>query len=335
MVRRESAEGSRTPAAALAADAGRDTGMETVMGWLSLYVPTWGTSVVLHGAALLVACFIAWAYTSPPVWHAPGTIDLEPRPNVQSREKTERPVDESMEDDRESRGNLMPQKFSPAIQPLTDAPPGFGQTPDLDPSGIIGIGSDRLGGATQGLGDGDGRGRGLFDPVDGACRKVVYVVDRSGSMTDSIDYVKYELKRSIGDLSEGQEFHVIFFASGPPVEMPARRLVSATEWNKARAFEFIDGVIAQTETDPTEALRRALACKPDVVYLLTDGEFDRQVIGLVRLWNAGKKVAVHTIGFLYTRPGTDAEQVLRTIAAENGGRYQFVSEQDLAVLGGP
>jgi hypothetical protein len=158
--------------------------------------------------------------------------------------------------------------------------------------------------------------------------KVVYVVDRSQSMTDSIDFVKYELKRSIGGLSEIQEFHVIFYSTGPPLEMPTRRLVNATERNKQLAFEFIDGVIAQGETDPSKALERAFECRPELIYLLTDGEFDRAIIDQVKRLNVGGKVTVHTIGFLYKT----GETVLKQIADDNHGNYKFVSESDLATL---
>jgi hypothetical protein len=114
--------------------------------------------------------------------------------------------------------------------------------------------------------------------------------------------------------------------------MPTRRLVSATERNKHLAMEFIDGVVAQQETDPSEALERAFAVRPEAIYLLTDGEFDRAVVDLVCRLNAGGRVNVHTIGFLYTLPGSSAEAILREIADRNGGGYKFVSERDLAAL---
>jgi len=147
-------------------------------------------------------------------------------------------------------------------------------------------------------------------------------------MTDSINYVKKELKLSISQLDEDSQFHVIFYSSGPPVEMPTRRLVNATERNKQLAFEFVNGVIAQGETDPSKALERAYSSKPEVIYLLTDGEFDRQIIDLVKRLNTGKKVVVHTIGFLYKT----GEEILKKIASDNGGTYKFVSEADLAAL---
>ena len=158
--------------------------------------------------------------------------------------------------------------------------------------------------------------------------KIVYVLDRSGSMTDSMDYVKFELKQAIGELGEEKEFHVIFYSSGPPVEMPTRRLVEATERNKQLAFEFIDGVIPQGETDPSKAIERAFAAKPDTICLLTDGEFDPSNVDLVRRLNAERKVSVHTLCFLYKL----GEAVLKEIARENGGTYTFVSEKDLARL---
>jgi len=155
---------------------------------------------------------------------------------------------------------------------------------------------------------------------------IVYVLDCSGSMTDSLDYVKFELKRSIGELSEDREFHIIFYSSGPPVEMPTRRLVKATEANKQLAFQFIDGVIAQGETDPSEAIERAFAVKPDIIYLLTDSEFDWAIVDLVKRLNADAKVTVHTIGFLCR----EGESVLKDIAEQNGGNYVFVSQEYLA-----
>ena len=159
-------------------------------------------------------------------------------------------------------------------------------------------------------------------------RKIVFVLDRSGSMTDSIDFVKYQTKRCIGELAESDQFDVLFYSSGPPPEGPGRGLVPATERNKQLAFEFIDGVIAQGETDPVAALQQAFAVEPKVIVMLTDGEFDPQVARLVKDLNQDGKVKVHTIGFLYKI----GEPVLKQIAAESGGTYKFVSEADLANL---
>jgi len=307
-----------------------DEGTETVLDWLTLYLPSWGTSFVLHVAVLVLAAFVtrptqadALPFDVTGQVLAPKIYDIDRRPEAR----------QTWGDQQESRGTLLLQPSSLVRMmevPVPDVAPN-----DLDPVQVIGPGGGGKDfGGFEGRGDGRGgwgffRVRGGRRPDGGDIRKIVFVVDRSGSMTDSIDYVKEELKRSIGDLAEEKEFHVLFYSSGPCVEMPTRRLVNATERNKAFAYEFIDGIIAQGGTDPSDALRRAFAVRPDVIYLLTDGEFDRAIVGLVRGLNAGGRVRVHTIGFLYTWPGTSAEGVLKQIAAENGGNYKFVSERDL------
>ena len=173
-----------------------------------------------------------------------------------------------------------------------------------------------------------GQSRGFFGiPLGDGAKKVVYIIDRSGSMTCAIDFVKAELKRRIGELDEANMFHVLFFSSATPVEMPPRRLVAATERNKRLACEFIDGITARGETDPSKALERAFAVRPDVIYLLTDGEFERSVVDLVKQLNPDKRVKVNTISFLY-----GPHVVLKEIAKQTGGTYTFVSEADLASL---
>jgi hypothetical protein len=158
--------------------------------------------------------------------------------------------------------------------------------------------------------------------------RVVFVVDRSGSMGDSIDFVKFELKRSIYDLDQGQSFHIIFYSSGPPLEMAPAKLVPANQKNKQIAHAFIDSVIPQGETDPSKALERAFACKPDVICILTDGEFDKAIADLVKRANVDDRVTVHTVGFLYK----SGEAMLKKIAQQNNGQYKFISETDLRTL---
>jgi len=303
-------------------DLPEDGAAGTVLEWLSLYVPSWGTSLMLHAAIILLAVFVGWQTLPAAVkYDVPvGVVTLR-------QFNVERP-------------RTLPQKLptAPSRKPLNDKPyvfaaqqleypvPGIGELKNALLVGILGIGGERAG--LGNLGPSGSPSGPIWPPSDGA-KKIVYVVDKSGSMTDSLDLVKMELKRSIMELTKDQEFHVIFYSSGPAVEMPTRRLVAATERNKRLACEFIDGIVAHSQTDPSDALRRAFAVRPEVIHLLTDGEFDREVVGLVRELNPGATVQVNTIGFLYTRN----DEVLVEIAAENRGRYKFVSEKDLADLG--
>ena len=312
----------------------REQAVSAVMAWLGLYVPSFGTSVVLHVAVGLLAWFVAWQTPSQaeqlPFVYKSAVVN-ENKAKVEKRDKSKDNRPKSIKQGT-GRGNFKPGPTS-IVRQYTQNPFPDVASNNLEQLDVIGVGG---GGKEIGGFEGLGSGRGFFGAGGGGggggdvdeSARIVYVVDRSGSMTDSIDFVKWELKRSIGELSEAKEFHVIFYSSGPPVEMPTRRLVNATERNKQLAYEFIDGVIAQGETDPSKALERAFDCKPELIYLLTDGEFDRAIIDQVKRLNVGAKVTVHTIGFLYKT----GETVLKQIAEDSHGNYKFVSEQDLANL---
>jgi len=154
-------------------------------------------------------------------------------------------------------------------------------------------------------------------------------MDRSGSTTDSIDYVKAEIQRSISTLPKEAEFGIIFYSSGPPITMAGPGLVRPTEAGMKAASDFLDRIEAKGETDPTTALRQAFALAPDLIYLLTDGEFDPGVAALIKQLNGDGHVIVNTIAYLYPQ----SEKVLKQIAAQNGGKYAFISLANLVESG--
>jgi hypothetical protein len=329
MLRRSPAFRSPPAASAIEAsiDLSRETALAAVMDWVSLYVPTWGTSIILHLAVVILAAFMAVQIQAEPTFDGVTMKPTPLPPAVGPRKLTTPP---GMLDDRRTGHGLKTPTESSSVALEPDKMPGIGRDPAYEDLPIIGTGGGRKGGESEGLGDGPGRGGGVFPPETQEGRRIVYVVDRSGSMTDSLEFVKYELKRSLQEMPETSQFHIIFFSSGPPVEMSARRLMAATERNRGLAMEFIDTVIATGGTDPVQALERAFAVQPDVIYLLTDGEFDKAIIDYVKRLNVGGKVKVLTIGFLY-RPDNE---VLQAIAAQNGGAYKFVSEGDLVEIVG-
>jgi hypothetical protein len=134
---------------------------------------------------------------------------------------------------------------------------------------------------------------------------IIYVIDRSGSMMDSIDFLKDELKHSICRLKDSQDFHVIFFSEGTPIELPDKKLVPATEANFKRVAQFLDGIRAQGLTDPKAALRRAFEVLGKVddksgklISLATDGDFcedNDKVLALIKKFNPHKEVRINTI----------------------------------------
>ena len=314
-------------------DLSREAAHAALMDWLGRYVPAWGTSILLHAAVVLLAAFLAAQAQSEPPFVPAGPIKLGLAKAPPAA--TPRPVTLGTAYGGRPTGRKDVTTELQLIAPKLGEVPGLGSDRLAKNIRIIGLGSGTDGGEVVPYGFGNGRIEGerrIFSPPEETeeGQRIVYVVDRSGSMTDSLDFVKYELKRSLQDLGETSQFHIIFYASGPAVEMPARRLMPATDRNRAAAMEFIDSVIAVGGTDPMQALERAFAVQPDVIYLLTDGEFDKAIIDAVKRLNVGRKTRVSTIGFLY-QPDNE---VLRAIAAQNGGQYRFVSEADLAEMAG-
>ncbi len=192
---------------------------------------------------------------------------------------------------------------------------------------IIGIGAGGGGGpSAYGLSAGDGEGpRASFYGSGGNAYKICYVIDRSGSLIETFDFLREELKRSIRSLVPQQQFHVIFFSEGKPQEMDAKKLVYATDANKQKAFTYLDSVVAGGRTDPGPALERAFKYKPELIYFMTDGEFEPAILDRLRRLNKDKKIKINTFSFVF-KPG---EELLKQIASEHGGRYKHVSEDDL------
>ncbi len=160
-------------------------------------------------------------------------------------------------------------------------------------------------------------------------RRVVYVVDRSGSMIEHFDFVKEELKRSIKLLRRSQWFHVVFYDDGEPLEKPPSELVSASTPNKEAVFTFIDKEVGVGGgTDPIPALRRAFAVEPDMIYFLSDGDIpnrDELLSVLDRELNPHRSVRIFTVAFV-DRMGAE---LLERVAREHRGGFRYVAESDI------
>ncbi len=207
------------------------------------------------------------------------------------------------------------------------------------------IGRPGSGGGTgggNGTGDGPGDGVGVgFGPPGRPPVQAVFVIDGSGSMVENFDRLAEEMTRFISKLSISRDgkyvdsFQVIFFTSGKPREIATGNLLQATTANKSEAAKFLDSVTVGGSTDPVPALTRALDIlqKADdksakVVYLLSDGVFpdEELVLDTVARLNANKKVQIFT--YLYGHRPERAEVLMKRIAKENRGKYNYVNPED-------
>ncbi|HWB18886.1 MAG TPA: hypothetical protein VG711_01185 [Phycisphaerales bacterium] len=176
-------------------------------------------------------------------------------------------------------------------------------------------------------------------------RRIVYVIDASGSMIAHLPFVVNELVRSMSALNEQQSFGVVFFQGNKAKwATPENSLMKATKEEKSKVEKWIkDTIIPRGRSNPLEALRGALRLKPDVIFLLStnitgSGEFEIDQKDLlaqldelnpVSETNGRRPVQINCVQFLDPDPlGT-----LAKIAEAHGGKqgYRFVSRQDLGL----
>ncbi len=208
-------------------------------------------------------------------------------------------------------------------------------------------------GEDDGLGDGVGNGdsakTAIFGLVEEA-QNFVYVFDRSQSMNSTFSYTsegqtvfsitplvaaKAELVKSLEDLNPGNKFHIIFYNHESWVFDPGGRtshrgLITLTPDSRKRATGFVASVYGDGQTRHVPPLEMAIRMKPDVIYLLTDGEEkdDPSPDELARLRKLNKgKARINVIQFVFA-PGV--QSALEDLAKENGGRHIYMNISQLA-----
>jgi hypothetical protein len=233
--------------------------------------------------------------------------------------------------------------------PLDAAVAADGREGAADASGIIaqGMGGLAGGGGASGGGSGDGGplarfgtpGGGAIGPHGpvfghgGNARKIAFVCDASGSMISKFASLKNQLTNAIEGLKAIQSFSVIFFQDNNALALDKDSLVIANQDNKRKAYSFLDNVTTSSTSDPMPGIRMAFKQAPELVYLLTDGDFpdNKLVLAEIRKLNSSHKVHINTIAFVNEKDTeTDFKDLLQTIAKENGGTYKLVNEQDLS-----
>lgn len=147
------------------------------------------------------------------------------------------------------------------------------------------VGQFKRGGSGNGTNRGVGSGDGVeFFGLDAPGKRFVYVIDASKSMNRPHDSdagtrfrrVKLELVKSIGSLPESAQFFILFF-NDYAVTMPAPGLEPASNGAKLKYLQWMQQVTTSGNTEPTAAFALALKLKPDVIYFLSDGDFNSRV----------------------------------------------------------
>jgi hypothetical protein len=165
--------------------------------------------------------------------------------------------------------------------------------------------------------------------------KIVFLCDATGTMINKFALLRAELTKAIDNLKPGQSFNIVFFFDGPKAASinNLESLLLATPENKRKAYKFMEDFSTTGQTDPLPGIRLAFKMQPQLIYFLSDGEFNNlvpyvQVVAEIDKLNKDRKTRVNTIQFgTYDK---QAEGVLRLIASEHGGAFRFISGDVLA-----
>ncbi|XP_078347349.1 von Willebrand factor A domain-containing protein 3A-like isoform X3 [Oculina patagonica] len=154
-------------------------------------------------------------------------------------------------------------------------------------------------------------------------KKVVVLIDTSGSMVSSMDELKRELAALVWDQirHHATKFNLIRFASEVVSWKPS--LASTSDDSCQDAVEWVSDFDANGSTCTLSALQLAFE-DPEVqgIYLLTDGKPDNSttmVLREVAKLNSGRNVRVHCISF--NCDDSVANKFLQLLASQTGGRY--------------
>ena len=243
---------------------------------------------------------------------------------IETTESTAEPTDPTPAEsqyDLNPLGDIAVADFAPDAPPAPPAPPNA--TATVTP----------LSAAAMSL-KSDSEAKIQFCGVEGGGNHFVYLVDSSGSMGDAFESARAELLSSIDVLKPDQRFYVVFFDAEPDfmrLTDPATdepRSAFATPENKQALRRWAMRVSKNRGRAPYEPLKFALELKPDVIFLLSDGEFPQGIEDLLKENNlyenlfgdTGPISIVHTIGY-HSREG---ETRMRRIAEQNQGQYRHV-----------
>ena len=319
---------------------------EEVGDVLTTVIP-WGISILLHAGMVLLAIFIVWSTikTVPeeeiiiPI----AQLSATPGAPLTTQQTTQKETTRTTT----SRSRSLSRSTSTSMSQSTS----LSSSASTSESSLIGLAGGGGGGGGKGNPFGSsmrdvGSFKATFFGTGGNAKNLVYCLDASGSLIDTLPFVIQELKRSIGELSEQQKFTVVFFQGqeANEVKQPRPGLKRATGETKKAVFAYIDpkagNVVPGGATNPVKAIQLALRMKPDLIFLLSDNITGRgrwavdQRRLLREIDEANKsKTKLNTIQFIYPDPLVEYgyKPTMQMIAEQHGGIYKFVNARELGI----
>ena len=156
-----------------------------------------------------------------------------------------------------------------------------------------------------------------------APKKIVFMLDASGSMLNVFDEAREEVRKSIEELKPDQSFAVVLCQAHGATPFP-KMLLPATEQNKARILAILPKLSPRDTDNFTESFKLALSMNPDLIWWRGDAPNDvSNELGDLKKLNA-RNVKVNTTPKLPPE-SKDKEHAARTmwfawkLATDSGG----------------
>lgn len=171
--------------------------------------------------------------------------------------------------------------------------------------------------------------------VDEPPARIVFLIDASGSLVDSLPQMVVWLNEALQTVEADERFAVYYFKADKPITIkpagmlqPSRELLNmlGEDWLNPDAVP----VFPSGRSNPAKAIAQAMSHKPTDLYLLSDDAFamhaggttSAQAIDLVTQAIGDNNVRVHGVQFFYRSDNS----VLEALANQTDGTFEFVRE---------
>lgn len=158
-------------------------------------------------------------------------------------------------------------------------------------------------------------------PADG---RVVFVIDTNGGLLNKMASIKDELRSAITGLRPDQRFDLITSRFDEPPNLFMRGLSDSSTANKQAAFRFLDDITTSATPDLSTAIIAAMQLRPDVIWIASDGDFDKpdEVLAKVHKVRGQSRVRINTVSTFVGDFGigdSESSHRLWQLAHDNGG----------------
>lgn len=171
----------------------------------------------------------------------------------------------------------------------------------------------------------------VFNGTKMSGRRFVFILDRSQSMGGDGLGVLYQAQReltaAVNQLQPNHEFQIVAYHSRT-VTVSERRMLTASDKNKALVKPFMERLAAFGATEHSYGINAGLAFRPDSVVLLTDGGYPGLTAAeLKQIRKAAGKAEFHCIQFGMGKLQKPADFMTR-LASQGDGTFRYINVRD-------